>query len=164
MASWEEAMVLLARGRGPALMRYGYLLCGSESDAADLVQEALVRVFSGPRRRWTNDEAEAYVRKTMLHFHLDQRRRHRRWLALLPRLADRTESQAILHTELRTDVTRLLQELSPRQRACVVLFYYQDLSLRDIAELLGCGIGTVKRHLDDARNRLSASWRATHEG
>ena len=48
-----------------------------------------------------------------------------------------------------------MQSLSPRQRACVVLRFYEDLSLAEVAAYLGCSEGTVKRHLSDAMTRLS---------
>ncbi|MGD3111332.1 RNA polymerase sigma factor [Streptomyces sp. YGL11-2] len=164
MPSWEEALELLAQGRGTALKRYGYLLCGSEADASDLVQEALIRVFARPRRDWALPALEAYVRKAMLHYHLDQTARRRRWLEIMPRIADRRDSPAADASTERADVVQLLQELSPRQRACVVLFYYEDRPLQEIATLLDCGVGTVKRHLDDARKRLAAAWHVTSEG
>lgn len=163
MAHWEEAMTLLTRGRGQALKRYAYLLSGSHAEAADLVQDALVKVFSRPRRNWNTQTCEAYVRKAILNAYLDQTRRRRRWLAALPQLAEQPPASQTAAAELRADLMRLLRELSPRQRACVVLFYYEDRPLSEIADVLGCGVGTVKRHLDDARSRLHERWRATHE-
>jgi RNA polymerase sigma factor (sigma-70 family) len=53
------------------------------------------------------------------------------------------------------EVRRALATLSPRQRACVVLRYYEDLSVVEIADELGCAEGTVKRHLADARTKLA---------
>ncbi len=151
-------MTVLARERGTELKRYGYLLCGSEADAGDLVQEALVRVCAHPRARWSPQEAEAYVRKTMLHFYLDQRKRRWRWARLSPRLAERSPECATNALDTRADIMRVLREFSPRQRACVILYYYEDLPLQAIGERLGCGVGTVKRHLDDARKRFAKAW------
>ncbi|WP_229854851.1 SigE family RNA polymerase sigma factor [Streptomyces filipinensis] len=150
----------LAQERGEELNRYGFLLCGDRAEAADLVQEALVRVFSRPRRAWELGEAEAYVRRTMLNRYLDLHRRRARWIRALPRLVSSApvadHSADVLH---RVDLMDALRGLSPRQRACVVLRYYEDMSTADVAARLGCGEGTVKRHLSDALARLGAQLR-----
>ncbi|MET8579724.1 sigma-70 family RNA polymerase sigma factor [Streptomyces collinus] len=155
MAEWSRLLSELARERGAELNRYGFLLCGDRAEAADLVQEALVRVFSRPRRAGELGEAEAYVRRTMLNRYLDLHRRRTRWLRALPRLVSPAlaadHSTDVMH---RIDLVDALSGLSPRQRACVVLRYYEDLSTADIAARLGCGEGTVKRHLSDALARL----------
>ncbi|MEE4420647.1 MULTISPECIES: sigma-70 family RNA polymerase sigma factor [Streptomyces] len=153
-------MAELVQERGAELHRYGFLLCGDRMEAADLVQEALVRVFSRPRRAWELGEAEAYVRRTMLNRYLDLHRRRARWIRALPRLVSTApvadHSTDVMH---RIDLMDAMRGLSPRQRACVVLRYYEDLSTADIAARLGCGEGTVKRHLSDALARLGARLR-----
>ncbi|MFF4571990.1 sigma-70 family RNA polymerase sigma factor [Streptomyces sp. NPDC001410] len=160
MAEWSRLLSELARERGAELNRYGFLLCGDRAEAADLVQEALVRVFSQPRRAWELGEAEAYVRRTMLNRYLDLHRRRARWIRALPRLVSSEpvadHSTDVLH---RVDLMDAMHGLSPRQRACVVLRYYEDMSTAGIAARLGCGEGTVKRHLSDALARLGAQLR-----
>ncbi|MFF4015058.1 SigE family RNA polymerase sigma factor [Streptomyces sp. NPDC001843] len=155
MAEWSSLLSELAQERGAELNQYGFLLCGDRAEAADLVQEALVRVFSRPRRAWELEQAEAYVRRTMLNRYLDLHRRRTRWIRALPRLVSPSpvadHSANVTH---RIDLMEALRRLSPRQRACVVLRYYEDMSTAGIAERLGCGEGTVKRHLSDALARL----------
>src|SRR5689334_1891628 len=113
MAGWEQVIVALVRERGEALKRYAYLLCGNETDADDLVQEALVRAFARPGRR-SADEAEAYVRRILLNRFLDTGRRSRTKGKALPLLAaeivmpDQTGSVAA-----RIDVRVALAALSP---------------------------------------------------
>ncbi|MET8446716.1 sigma factor [Streptomyces sp. NPDC005209] len=86
MAEWSTLLSELARERGAELNQYGFLLCGDRAEAADLVQEASVRVFARPRRAWELAEAEAYVRRTMLNRYVDLHRRRTRWIRALPRL------------------------------------------------------------------------------
>ena len=156
MAGWQDTLVDLTRERGGALKRYAYLLCGDDAEADDLVQEALVRAFARPGRRETA-EAEAYVRRILLNRFLDSRRRERgrlRALSLLARAEAFADPSPAKIEQLDTNAALAL--LSPRQRACTVLRYYEDLPVAEIASLLGCGEGTVKRHLSDAHKRLAA--------
>ncbi|MFI5528986.1 SigE family RNA polymerase sigma factor [Kitasatospora sp. NPDC051853] len=153
--SWHDVLSDLLETRGSALKRYGYLLCGDRSEADDLVQDALVRVFTQPRRDWTVDAAEPYVRRVMLNRYLDQHRRRSRWSLLLPRLAaPDTTADFSPATGDRLDVVSALSILTPRQRACTVLRFYEDLTVPEVAGRLGCSTGTVKRHLSDAAAKL----------
>ncbi|MEV5965923.1 SigE family RNA polymerase sigma factor [Kribbella sp. NPDC051952] len=154
MGEWEQGFAELLAGRGAALRAYAYLLTGESAAAADLVQEALLRVFS--RLRVTTDvpQLEGYVRRAMLNQFIDGRRRAQLWRAKRHLLVD----SGVHHDEDHTvadEVRQALATLSPRQRACVVLRYYEDLSVLEIAEQLGCAEGTVKRHLADARTKLA---------
>lgn len=65
---------------------------------------------------------------------------------------------------MHDDVANALARLSPRQRACVVLRFYEDLPVRDIADQLGCSEGSVKRHLSDAMKRMAATLGALEKG
>lgn len=156
MADWEDEMNALVKGRQHALVRYAYLLCGDAKDAEDLVQDALVKVYS---RRSTPAlaSAEGYVRRAILSVYIDLYRRRTRWSSIKHRAgrAERTESTD-QDTERQVDVAVALRRLTPRQRACVILHYYEDLSVATTAQQLGCSAGTVKRHLSDARGVLEA--------
>jgi RNA polymerase sigma factor (sigma-70 family) len=155
VAGWREALVALTQERGGALKRYAFLLCGDEAEADDLVQEALVRAFARPGRRDTG-EAEAYVRRILLNRFLDSRRRDKGRLRALSLLAFAEPTcDPVTETVDQVDTHAALASLSPRQRACVVLRYYQDLPVAAIAAQLGCGEGTVKRYLSEARQRLA---------
>lgn len=165
MADWERVFGELTAARGPALLRYAYLLTSNAADAADLVQEALFRAFTRTSRGLTIDSAEAYVRRAVLTIYIDRRRRRRRWLASRHALVDQASHDGPEQTVvIRDDVQRALASLSPRQRACVVLRYYDDLPLAQIAERLGCGVGTVKRHLSDALARMETHLTELPEG
>lgn len=150
----DDAMATLARERGRALTGYAYLLTGDLGDAEDLVQDALVRTFV--RRTHVEPRAaEAYVRRTILTAYIDGYRRRRRWDGVRHLLArgDRDEGLAGA-SDARVDVATALRALPPQQRACVVLRYFEDLTVPEIADRIGLADGTVKRYLSLAVRRM----------
>ena len=165
MESWEQTLAGLAIGGGAALKRHAFLLCGDEAQADDLVQEALVRAFTRPLRVPRPGGAEAYVRVIMVNLFIDGSRRQSRWRRVAPLLrpvgitpdpADQVSDRDAILTALRS--------LSPRQRACVVLRYYEDLPVAKVAAVLGVGEGTVKRYLSEAMSRLAGQLSGAESG
>ncbi|MFJ4874890.1 SigE family RNA polymerase sigma factor [Streptomyces sp. NPDC088745] len=156
MASWESVVGELVETRASALHRYGFLLCGNRTDASDLVQEALVRVFARPRLSWNVASVEGYVRTVMLNYFFDTRRRRRNLQELTPKIAESPSKDDISgNVDSRVDLISAMAGLSPRQRACIVLRYYEDQSVAGIATLLDCSEGAVKRYLSDGLKRLN---------
>jgi RNA polymerase sigma factor (sigma-70 family) len=151
---WEVRFEDLVSQRGPALCRYAYLLCGDADQASDLVQEGLLRAFSRFGRGGEVEELEPYVKRCILSAFLDAARRGQRWrrVAHLFSSSELAFDQPDVHEQSR--VGYALAALSPRQRSCVVLRYYEDLAVDEIAARLGCGTGSVKRYLHDASQRL----------
>lgn len=144
--------------RGRALTAYGYLLCGDVHDAEDLVQDAVVKVFVRGRSGVALESAEAYVRRTMLTIFLDGRRRRARWLARRHLVAEAaTTAGPSGPVDDRLDVVAALATLPRQQRACVVLRFYEDLTVPEIAERLGVADGTVKRYLSTGTRALEAT-------
>jgi len=152
--SWEADLDRLVSERGSALVAYAYLLVGDMASAEDLVQDALVRTYSR-RRPEEITWVEAYVRRVILHTYLDGYRARSRLAAVTPLIAT---PDVVDHEDAaagdRTDVARALTALSPRERACVVLRFYDDLTLPEIGLRLGLSPGAVKRYLSDARHKL----------
>ena len=155
-AGWELVVTELVAERGDALLRYAALLCGDRDDAADLVQEALVRTFGRLRNGFGVESAEAYVRRVILNTHLDGGRRRTRWrrLAPLEYVPEQRESDAP-RVDTKLDLHGELRKLTPRERACLVLRYYDDLTVADIADTLGISAGTVKRYLSDGLAKMA---------
>ncbi len=156
--SWDEVATTLVVERGDALSRYAYLLTGSVDDAADLVQDALVRTFGTPRFGLTLPRAEAYVRRAILNQVIDRSRRDGTWrrvrhLAVVPASVDSPTAAS----DERLDLFGRVRELPPRQAACIVLRYYEDLTVDGIAQVLGISSGAVKRYLSDGLRTLSSS-------
>lgn len=157
MSDWEHVLDSLVRERGAALVRYAALLTGGTAEAEDLVQDALVRAFSQGRPLREPVAAEAYVRRAVLTVFLDGHRRRRRWSGVRHLLVrDEQLDGPERATADRLDVHAALATLRPRLRACVVLRYYDDLTVPEIAGRLGISDGTVKRYLSDAIDALEA--------
>jgi len=155
---WRAVLATLVAERGDALTRYARLICGNSDDAADLVQDALVKTFGRLRNGFTVASAEAYVRRTILNSYLDGGRRTSRWrrIAHFTATPELQESSAST-TDARLDLDGQLAQLSPRERACIVLRYYDDLTVAGVAERLDISPGTVKRYLSDALAKLGAA-------
>ncbi|GAA1863092.1 sigma-70 family RNA polymerase sigma factor [Myceligenerans crystallogenes] len=177
MTRWDAELTQMVRQRGPALVGYAYMLTSDRSLAEDLVQDALVKVysrFSRPRGQasgaatvdLTNPitHPEAYLRQTILTLYLDGYRRRRRWTGVRHLLAGDESTRSAEHAaSARTDVGAALRALTPKQRACVVLRYYEDRTVPQIAEALGVSQGTVKRHLFDAMPTLRGLLGGDHD-
>ena len=136
--------------RRQALLRTAFLLVGQHADAEDLVQMALIKAM--PHWRRISHDPEAYVRTVLIRESVSRWRR-RRWRELS---TDAPPEQADETADLtdRTAVRDALMSLAPRQRAVVVLRYFDDLTERQTAEALGIGVGTVKSQSRDALARL----------
>lgn len=153
--SWQDELTALATRRGAALIGYAYLLCGDLPRAHDLVQDALVRSWTRPARVLGPRATEGYVRRAVLNAYLDEHRRERTWarrrhLVVAPSVAP----DATVHTDDQVVVQQALAGLPPRERACVVLRFYDDLTVPELARRLGISEGTAKRYLSDALGRL----------
>jgi RNA polymerase sigma-70 factor (sigma-E family) len=136
----------LIETRGDALLRYGYALTGNQYDAADLVQEALARLraaWSGVRHR---DNPEAFVRTTMSRLHVSRwRKRRREHLTDVMPEHGRLDP-ALVRIDDDTGLFQALNALPRRQRAVLVLRYYEGLGDDQIAETLGISRITVRSH------------------
>jgi RNA polymerase sigma-70 factor (sigma-E family) len=140
--------------RSQVLLRTAYLLVGDDQLAQDLLQEALVKAYVAWPRLRDVTKAEAYVRRTMVTTAISWRRRrsfHERPVEVVPDVwdADQTERLAS-HDDVWAQVCRL----PPRQRAALVLRYYEDLSYEETAGVLGCSVGTVKSQVSEALSKL----------
>lgn len=136
--------------RQAALLRTAYLLTGHAQDAEDLVPTTLVRVV--PQWRRIRDNPEPYVRRTMVNTNVSRWRR-RRWREESTDVLPEQLAEAPDHDELLA-VRSALAGLAPRQRAVLVLRYYEGLSEAQIAATLGIAPGTVKSQARDGLARL----------
>ncbi len=143
--SFEEYVA----ARRAALLRTAYLLTGHREDAEDLVQVALVKVV--PRWGRIADDPEPYVRKVLVNESISRWRR-RRWREVH---TDTLPEPAVEGPGAdRVALQQALARLAPRQRAVIVLRYYDDLTESQAARLLGVSVGTVKSQSRDALRRL----------
>ncbi|MEZ5191533.1 MAG: SigE family RNA polymerase sigma factor [Nocardioides sp.] len=133
-------------------MRSAYLLTGHRADAEDLVQTALAKVV--PRWERIDGDPERYVRRVLVHENVTRWRR-RRWREVATDVTPETGRDGHeAATDDRLALRQALGALSPRQRAVVVLRFYEDLPVAEVADLLGCSPGTVKSQTHDAVARL----------
>jgi len=143
------------RGSATRLLRTAVLLTGDRGAAEDLVQETYERIYvHWPRIR--TGAPEAYARKTLTNLASNRWRTRRRRPAevTLADDFDRPSPDSSEHYAVRDHVIRALQTLPPRQRAVIVLRYYEDLTEVQTAEVLGCSVGNVKSQASRALDRL----------
>ena len=141
------------------LRRTAYLLCGDWHAAEDLTQIALTKTLLAWRRISKQANAHAYAHRTLVNTYLGQRRTKKSGeipVRDLPELLGQPGT-----TELRVVLLAALATLPPQARAVVVLRYWEDLSVDQVAEILRCSAGTVKsqsaRSLKKLRESLGRS-------
>ncbi|MER5750054.1 SigE family RNA polymerase sigma factor [Streptomyces sp. NPDC002088] len=150
-AQYEE----FVRARWSRLVRTAYLLTGDAHHAEDLTQTALAKAYRSWRRVSRSDNPEAYVRRMLVSCNSDRFRKRRVAEALTsvpPERAGRDE--AVGRVDERGALLAALAELPPRQRAVVVMRYWEDLSEAEVADVLGCSPGTVKSQASKALAKL----------
>lgn len=141
----EQDFVAYATAAQARLRRTAYLICGDWEHASDIVQEALIRVYVAWPRIERKGGVNAFARRCVVNVAIDMGRRRSSTELPTPHDAmDRSTGQPDLDVPARHALIDALRDLAPRQRACVVLRYFEDLSVADTAHLLGCSEGTVK--------------------
>ncbi len=135
------------------MLSFAHVLTGNPHTAQDIVQDALERTGLAWRRIRQQDDPEGYVRRVIVRRHLNWVRSLRR-----ERLTDAVPETGYTPADTADDtVWRLLDELPRKQRATLVLRFYLDLSEQQVAELLGCSIGTVKSNSSRGMAKLRAA-------
>ncbi|GLW10364.1 RNA polymerase sigma24 factor [Microtetraspora sp. NBRC 13810] len=145
------------RARQQSLMRTAYLLTGNPHLAEDLLQTVLIRVASHWAKLAKGGNPEAYARKALVNQTLSWRRRRRVELpgAELPERAEAGQSHDEV-TVRRMALRQALAQLTPKQRAVIVLRFYEDRSEHETAQLMGVSVGTVKSQTHYALSKLRA--------
>ena len=142
--------------RAPSLLRFAYVVTGSQHAAEDAVQDALARACERWARVGRTSDPDSYVRRMIVNAHISRWRRTRRESPVEAVLA--ADPQPDHADRLGTDdaVWAVCRELPPRQRAAVVLRFYEDLEYAEIAGLLDCSEATVRSHVHRALAALRA--------
>ena len=140
--------------RGPALTRFAYLVCGDASESQDLVQAALEKAWPRWRSIIERGDPEVYLRRAIANGAVSRWRKLRRLSVVAEPLVEATLEPP------DSDVAwQLCAELPPKQRAAVVLRFYEDLTFADIGVILECSEATARSHVHRAltalRGRLS---------
>lgn len=152
----DEGFTRFVAHRWRALTQTAYLLTGDFHEAEDLVQTTLAKVY--PQwRRVRPETAEHYVRRALVNTNRSRYRKRRVVQLLLPSIPD---TPAVGHGggvragEERDVLMDALADLPQRQRAVVVLRYWEDLSAEEVAQTLDCSVGTVKSQASRALAKL----------
>jgi RNA polymerase sigma-70 factor (sigma-E family) len=153
----DEEFSELVHASWSSLYRTAYLLLGDHAEAEDLVQAALAKTYASWHRVRDRGAAAAYARTTLVNTAASWFRR-RSWRNERPtgELPEHTARAGHGHPDpsIRPALMQALAQLAPRQRAVVVLRFYDDMSVAETAAALGCSAGTVKSQTSDALGRL----------
>jgi RNA polymerase sigma-70 factor (sigma-E family) len=151
--SSSETFEWFFRAEFPAVRRSVYLIVGDLGRAEEIAQDAFVQLFRHWRRVEAYDHPEAWVRRVAVRLALKRVRRDRVRESLERRtwVPDRPSADPPRDLDVLAAVTRL----PPTQRAAIVLHYYEDRPLAEIASILGCTTSTAKVHVFKGRRRLA---------
>ncbi|MFN8190512.1 MAG: SigE family RNA polymerase sigma factor [Nocardioidaceae bacterium] len=154
MGSADQDFAEFFAARCRRLQQVGFALCGDWLQAEELTQATFVRLY----RHWgkvSRGNPDAYARRVLTNLYLDRARRNREVLRDVlpdPVVGGRGHADDVA---AHVDVGRMLDRLAPRMRAVVVLRFLEDLSVAEVAGLLGIAEGTVKSHCNRAMTLLS---------
>ncbi len=154
MTDFESWLV----AREPALQRLAHLLTGDEHTAQDLVQVTLAKLYLAWDRLEDRGNIDAYARRILVNEHRSAWRRPWRRREHVTDVVPDPGQLVEQYDGSREAVWRFVATLSPRQRAVIVLRYYEQLTEAEIADTLGISVGTVKsqasRALAALRSRM----------
>ncbi|MYS80191.1 SigE family RNA polymerase sigma factor [Embleya scabrispora] len=141
--------------RWPRLLRTAFLLTGGHHhDAEDLAQSTLARVYAKWDHVRGSDNIDGYVRRIMVHVHTDRHRRTRIREWITTRVPETPTADRTARLDERDVLMTALARLPARQRAAVVLCYFEDMSQSEIAAALGVGLGTAKSQVSRGLAKL----------
>jgi len=154
-ADRDEEFSRYVTERSGALLRIAYLLTGNRADAEDLLQTALAKTYLSWSRIQDKGALDGYVRRVLVNTQTSWWRKRRVEEYPTDQLPEQVwEDTRPAEIELRSTVWNSLSQLPRRQRAVVVLRYYEDLSEAETAEVMGISVGTVKSTASRALAKL----------
>lgn len=163
----REVAALFDRHYVP-MCRLAFVILGDHALAEEIVMEALLKTFAGWGRLREIDRADAYLRRAVVNLCRSRIRRKMIEARVNSEARGRASRPAPDWDQEAHETNRLVMEairdLPERQRAAIVLRYYDDLPESQIAEVLDCSVGTVKSQLSKARTKLGAALETTMSG
>ena len=140
--------------RGPSLLRFAFVVTGSQHAAEDALQDALARACEKWTRVGGAQDPDSYVRRMVVNAHISRWRRTRRESPVAAFRDSDPHPDPAERAVTGDAVWTVCRELPPRQRAAVVLRFYEDLEYAEIAALLGCSEVTARSHVHRALTAL----------
>jgi RNA polymerase sigma-70 factor (sigma-E family) len=140
--------------RWPPMLRTARLLTGDDGLAEDLVQTALEKCYVKWPRLRARDATDAYVRRAIVNTYISWQRRRSWYEVPRERMPEAAVADTTADVPRRSMLQTALSGLPAKQRAVVVLRFYEDLSVQQVAAVLGCSTGTVKSQTSDALGKL----------
>jgi RNA polymerase sigma-70 factor (sigma-E family) len=168
--AYDEEFVAYYTARAAQLRNTAYLLCGDWHLAEDLTQVTFTKLYRAWPRIERHDTIDQYVRQVLLRTFLDDRRRpwHRESPTSPEDAVLDVTAPEVRGPEDREVLRNALQLVPKRRRAVLILRFWADLPVEQVAEILGCSTGTVKsqtsRGLGDLRDALGQLTRSTTGG
>lgn len=145
----EAAYDWFFRTEYPAVLKTAYLVTHDREAARDVTQEAFIQLLRHWRKVSRYERPDAWVRRVAIRIAVRQSRK------LSRQRSAEVEPIAPPHVQMDPDVVREVRALPAMQRAAVVLFYFEDRPVSEIAEILDCSPSTAKVHLHRARKTLA---------
>ena len=158
----DEEVTAFVRAYYGRLLRTAYLLCGDRGKAEDLVQATLAKLVMAWSRLHRSDSIDHYAQRVLINTYVSSRRRRSWWEQPLGRLVESSTHDEYGAVEQRDWLRRALDELPARQRAAVVLRFYEEMSEEDAAHTLGCSVGTVKSLTSRGLQKLRTQYNETN--
>jgi RNA polymerase sigma-70 factor (sigma-E family) len=156
----DEAVAALFDRHYAPMCRLAYVILGDAARAEEIVMEALLKTFTGWGRLRDVERADAYLRRAVVNLCRTRIRRKAVEARVNAAIHHRDERRAPDWDPERHETSRIVWQavvgLPERQRAAVVLRYFEDLPEAEIADVLGCSVGTVKSQLSKARGKLES--------
>ncbi|MDP9185112.1 MAG: SigE family RNA polymerase sigma factor [Actinomycetota bacterium] len=134
----------------PSVLRTVYLILRDRGRAEDIAQDAFTQLYTHWRKVSRYERPDAWVRRIAIRMAVRQQKRDR-----LRSVLERTEVEPASDHPIDFDLAAAMKDLSPTQRAVVVLYYYEDRPTAEIVEILGMSQSTVRVHLSRARRHLA---------
>lgn len=154
----SDGLAELYRRHAAGGLRLAFLLTGSRTAAEDLLHDAFVRVAGRFRHLRFPEAFDAYLRSTIVHLHISQLRKQRSERMYVERERGRhRDVEALPDVAVREELWEALMTLPARQRAAVVLRYYEDLSERQAAEVIGCSLEALRSAVARGMRTLRAA-------
>lgn len=143
-------------------LRAAYLICGNRADAEDVVQDTFVKCYESMHQLHDPTRVKAWLFRILTRTAWRACQKHRREMPVenlydSQEPTDEDASAPLLRADRARSVSKALQALDPKQRTTAVLYYFNDMSVKEIAQAMGCFEGTVKSRLYHARQQLKAN-------